>query len=187
MTVLLKRLAAAARVIQASAESIPYPDNEFDVSMGILTIHHWQDLARGLAEMKRVSKHKVVLLSWIDDSPHFWMQDYFPEIREIDREIFPTLKELSSCLGEIKAEIVPIPSDCTDGFMCAYWQRPMEYLKEGVRGAISTFARMKDTDKGIEKLQADIESGAWHRKYGDLMNQSSLDLGYRLVTCYKSS
>ena len=182
-----KRKEATATVIQGYAEDLPFDDNEFDVAMGILTIHHWADIPKGLSEMKRVAKRKIVLLTWIDDSPRYWLENYFPEMRAIDKALFPTLDELDQLLGCISSEIVEIPGDCTDGFMCAYWKRPDAYLNEGVRAAISTFARMQNVEKGLAQLSCDISSGKWHKGHGDLLNLDSLDLGYRLVVCDKDS
>ena len=182
-----KRSHGKAEAILGSAENIPFQDDEFDIAMGILTIHHWQNISRGLAEMKRVAKKKVVLLTWIDDSPRFWIQDYFPEMRDIDRQIFPTLAELESYLGKINVEVVEIPGDCTDGFMCAYWKRPAAYLDHRVRAAISTFSRMKNYEAGLAKLKIDLESGEWRSRYGKLLEASSLDLGYRLVVSERNA
>ena len=182
-----KRGIDKAEAILGSAENIPFQDDAFEIAMGILTIHHWRNLPRGLAEMKRVARRKVVLLTWIDDSPRFWMQDYFPEMRNIDHQIFPTLTELESYLGNIKVEVVEIPEDCTDGFMCAYWKRPAAYLDHRVRAAISTFSRMSDYEAGLAKLKDDLESGEWKSKYGQLLEMNSLDLGYRLVVSEKNA
>lgn len=187
MEMIAKRPGGAAPAVQGPAESMPFADASFDVAMGILTLHHWQNLALGLAEMKRVARDKIVLLTWIDDSPRFWMEDYFPEMRDIDRKIFPTLKTLEAHLGNLRAEIVPIPADCTDGFMGAYWSRPEKYLDAGVRSAISTFARLANPPQGIEALRKDIESGAWHQKYGELKSRNTTDLGYRLVVSEKNA
>ncbi len=182
-----KRSNGNTDTILGSAEIIPFQDNEFDIAMGILTIHHWQNISHGLAEMKRVAKKKVVLLTWIDDSPRFWLQDYLSEMRDIDRQFFPTLKELEAYLGNIKVEVVEIPEDCTDGFMCAYWKRPSAYLDHGVRTAISTFSRMKNYETGLARLKNDLESGKWKSRYGKLLETSNLDLGYRLVVSEKNA
>lgn len=184
---LAKRNTTTATAIQACAENLPFNDNEFDVAMGILTIHHWSDIRQGLSEMRRVAKQKVVLLTWIDDSPKFWLEDYFPAMRVIDKNLFPTLDELDQLLGGISSEIVEVPADCTDGFMCAYWKRPEAYLNEGVRTAISTFARMQDVESGLAQLAGDISSGNWYTKQHNLLTKDSLDLGYRLVVCDKTA
>jgi hypothetical protein len=36
--------------------------------------------------------------------------------------------------------------------------------------------------RAMERLTEDLTSGAWHRRHGDLLDMTELDLGYRLVT-----
>ena len=62
-----------ATTVQGFAEKLPFIDNYLDVAMAILTIHHWSDIPKCFAEMQRVAKRKVVLLTWVDDSPKFWL------------------------------------------------------------------------------------------------------------------
>ncbi|MBW2974842.1 methyltransferase domain-containing protein [Candidatus Woesearchaeota archaeon] len=45
----------------APAESIPYPDNFFDVVISITAIQNFQDIEKGLSEIKRVGKDRFVL------------------------------------------------------------------------------------------------------------------------------
>jgi ubiquinone/menaquinone biosynthesis C-methylase UbiE len=40
----------------AEASSLPYPDNNFDVSICSLSIHHYENLSAVLSEIKRVTK-----------------------------------------------------------------------------------------------------------------------------------
>ena len=172
---------SSAKILHGIAENLPFRDNEFDVSMAILTIHHWSDIQIGLSEMSRVTRKKIVLLTWVGYESGFWLEDYLPEIKDIDLNLFPSLVNLESILGSISVETVDIPHDCTDGFMCAYWRRPSAYLNPEIRKAISTFSRISDTDRNLIKLQDDLESGVWKEKYGYLLQKLSLDLGYRLV------
>ena len=176
-----KRERTKVTLIQGFAENLPFRDNEFDVSMGILTIHHWSDIAMGLQEMLRVSKNKIVLFTWIGYGSDFWLEEYIPEIKGVDEKLFPTLEELNRLLGTISVETIEIPYDCIDGFMCAYWRRPEAYLDPNVRKAISTFSRISDFQEGFNRLQDDINSGMWHKKQSHLLEKESLDLGYRLV------
>jgi ubiquinone/menaquinone biosynthesis C-methylase UbiE len=44
------------RTRQARAESLPFADASFDAVCTRFSAHHWSDLARGLAEMRRVLK-----------------------------------------------------------------------------------------------------------------------------------
>jgi len=62
-TMLGQRGPGAARVVQGSAESLPFAEDEFDAAMAVLTIHHWKDWERGVGEMARVAR-RVVILTW---------------------------------------------------------------------------------------------------------------------------
>jgi len=53
----------SAPVVQAYAEALPFKDNSFECALGVLTIHHWSDIERGLKEAVRVSGRKVKLSS----------------------------------------------------------------------------------------------------------------------------
>jgi SAM-dependent methyltransferase len=177
-----QRSARAAPAVQASAERLPFADGAFDACLAVLTVHHWAAAEEGLREMRRVARQRIVIVTWDPAHPGFWLtRDYFPEILRIDREIFPTIAEIRDTLGEIESTVLPVPHDCTDGFLGGYWRRPEFYLDEGARGAISTFARI-DPRRGLASLAADLGSGAWRRRYRDLLGAHELDIGYRIVT-----
>jgi len=171
----------SAPVIQACAEALPFKDNSFECAMGILTIHHWSNIERGLGEALRVSRGKILLITWIGFVNHFWLLDYFPEMKIIDESMFPSIGQLSDWIGPVESMTVPIPHDCSDGFLCAYWQRPEAYLSEDVRRAISTFSRIHNISEGIARLKADLDSGLWEERYGYLLHEKEIDFGYRLV------
>lgn len=171
---------SAARVVQASAMNLPFADKAFDAAMAILTIHHWPDRDRGLSEMKRISKGPCVVVTWEPPEVPFWLtEDYFPEILEGDRTLFPAWFREPGFKGVVSPLLVP--ADCTDGFMCAYWQRPEMYLNPEVRQAISAFCRGYDYNQGLERLESDLADGTWQHRNGHLMTLRELDLGYRLV------
>jgi hypothetical protein len=52
-----------------------------------------------------------------------------------------------------------------------------------VRDGISVFRLLPpaDVDCAVEQLRADLESGEWARRNGDILERESMDLGYRLV------
>jgi SAM-dependent methyltransferase len=172
-------------VVDASAESLPFADDAFDAAMAVLTMHHWSDVPRGLAEMRRVARLRVVLFTWdpeLEDA--LWLtREYVPRIREQDRRGYPSLSLLRGALGPLRVSAVPIPHDCRDGFLGAYWRRPEAYLDARVRAGISGFARLTECETGeaMERLRRDLESGAWERRWGHLRRLAELDLGYRLV------
>ena len=167
----------------ASAEALPVRDRSVDAALAILTLHHWPDWRAGLRDMARASRRLVVVLTWDPATEGFWLtDDYFPEIVAIDRIILPSISQLAEVLGPVTVQAVPIPHDCTDGFLCAYWRRPRAYLDPRARAAISAFAKLPSADTGLQRLAADLDSGDWHRKHGAVLHSESLDLGYRLVT-----
>jgi SAM-dependent methyltransferase len=182
IVMLSQRLPSAAPAVRAVAEALPFQDEAFDVVLAILTLHHWNDQKRGLEECARVARDRVVILTWDPGAETFWLvRDYFPEIREIDRRIFPAMELLSAVLGSIDVHPLPIPADCVDGFLGAYWQRPEAYLDEAVRAGISSFSGLKSIGPQLERLERDITSGEWERRNVELYHRAELDLGYRLV------
>ena len=98
-----------------------------------------------------------------------------------DRTIFPTRDELERSLGPVDLRPLPIPHDCVDGFLGAYWRRPRAYLDAAVRGAISTFSKLADVEPGLVRLRRDLDDGTWARRHGALLERPEIDLGYRLV------
>lgn len=178
---LRQRDAGAAPAVCASASDLPFRDETFDAALAVLTLHHWPDLGRGLGELRRAARRRVVMLTFDPDFTGFWLVDYFPGIPEIDRRSVPSLSELRRHLGRVSVLDVPIPHDCTDGFLGAYWRRPEAYLEPDVRAAISVFSKLPDVERGVAALRRDLASGAWHRRYGALLGRDALDLGYRLV------
>lgn len=176
-----QRSKSKTAVVQARAEALPFRQDTFDCALAVLTIHHWSDIEQGLREAQRVAKHNVVLLTWIGFTSPFWLLDYLPQIKAIDEPLFPSIEELSAWLGPVRSVVVPIPHDCTDGFLCAYWRRPAAYLDAGVRSAISTFSRVTDVEEGLERLKADLATGLWYERYGGLLTREEIDFGYRVV------
>jgi SAM-dependent methyltransferase len=176
-----QRAPTAARAVRAFASHLPFGDRSFDASLAILTIHHWQQRELGLAEIRRVARDRVVILTWDPDHPGFWLiQDYVPEVRAIDRRIFPSLRDFESLIGPIEVHPLPVPADCADGFLGAYWRRPAIYLDARARAAISTFSTF-DASPGLARLRHDLDDGTWSERHGALLDLPELDIGYRLV------
>lgn len=171
----------AAPAVQGVAERLPFADGAFDAALAVLTVHHWTDWRRGVAEMRRVARGRVVILTIDPARSGFWLHDYFPALRAIDDEMLPPLDAVADALGPAEAWPVPVPWDCSDGFLGAYWRRPERYLDPGARGAISAFARLGDPEPGVARLRADLADGAWGRRNGSLASLPELDLGYRLL------
>lgn len=178
---LAQRAPDAAPCVRGAAEALPLDDASFDAAMAVLTVHHWADWRRGLREMRRVARRRVVLLTFDTEASDFWLtRDYFPEIADHDRRIMPKLAALQEELGTFRSTPVLVPHDCTDGFLGAYWRRPNQYLDQDVRKSMSSFARI-DAQEGLRRLAGDLESGAWRTRNADLLAREALDIGYRLL------
>jgi len=115
------------------------------------------------------------------------VDDYFPEIVDIDRKIFPTIEDYGRALGRVEVQSFPVPHDCVDGFLGAYWRRPHAYLDAGVRAAISAFTKMSPSklESGLERLRRDLADGTWERRYARWLDRAEVDLGYRIVIASK--
>lgn len=177
-----RRPRGAAPAVRAAAEALPFADASFDAAMAILTLHHWSDRARGVRELRRVAA-RVVILTW-DPAIPFWLtEDYLPEVVEADRARFPAPAEIATALGGGDVEVVPIPRDCRDGFLAAYWARPEAYLDPATHDGISTFRRLGHAalSPGLSRLRADLDSGALARRHPELSTLDALDAGYRLI------
>ena len=171
----------AAVSVQGYAENLPFEDNSFDATMAILTVHHWADKAVGMQEVRRVTRGPVVILTFDPSIRGFWLGDYFPELVALDDEQMPQMADYQAWLGSVEISTVPVPHDCQDGFLYAYWRRPHAYLDERLRAAISSFWKIGDLSEGLQRLEDDLTSGAWEERYGTLLEYDEWDFGYRLV------
>lgn len=180
-----QRPADAAPVVRAVADRLPFADGAFDGALALLTVHHWPDVAAGLAEVRRVTDGPVVVFTFDHDvhGEQWLVAEYLPAMLEIDTDV-PRPAELASMLGEgSRVEVVPVPRDCRDGFCHAYWRRPEAYLDPRVRAGISGIARMRpdDVERGMQQMAADLADGTWRARHADLLDRAELDVGYRLV------
>src|SRR5829696_5735408 len=180
---------AAAPVVRAAAEALPFGDDSFDAALVVLSDHHWGDRAAGMAELRRVARRRIVLFNFNPaENGRFWFGAYLPEFLDLveDRYLAPGFweAELAELLGgEPRFERWLIPHDCRDGFFGAYWRRPEAYLDPGVRAGISVFAKVgpEATRRAIGALERDLRDGTWARRNAELLELDALDLGYRIV------
>jgi SAM-dependent methyltransferase len=172
-----------SRRVRGVAEHLPFRNNSFDASLGVFTVHHWSDQGAGLAELQRVSRRQVILTFDERMERAYWLNDYWPVTEQHDGAWIATVEAVARPLGTDRVEVVPVPHDCQDGFMAAYWRRPERYLDPAARANISGLALLSpaEAEAGARRLADDLESGAWHERYGHLLALEELDAGYRLV------
>lgn len=180
-----QRPAHLSCAIDAVAGALPFADKSFDAGMATFTVHQWPDLKAGLAEMRRVTRGPIAILSCDpDELDRFWLNDYAPETIAVEAVRYPRIDAIVEALGG-NAEVlpVPIPLDCSDGFGEAYYGRPERLLDPGARLANSawSFVDASVGDRFVADLARDLESGDWDRRYGHLRTQPEFDGSLKLI------
>lgn len=180
-----QRPPGAAPALQAHAENLPIADQQFDVAMALVTLHHWTDWQAGVLEMLRVARRVVVL--HFDPGVHarFWLaRDYLPELVDVWAAV-PSAQEVAAAVGpDAETRVLPVPGDCVDGFLPAYWRRPEAYLDADVRQTMSGLQLLdpKVLSRGISALRRDLADGTWRTRNKALLDQETLDVGWRLIS-----
>ncbi|MGN8022559.1 class I SAM-dependent methyltransferase [Phyllobacterium sp. 22229] len=171
--------------VDGVAENLPFPDQSFDASMATFTVHQWPDLAAGLAEMRRVTRGVILILSCDPDELHrSWLAEYAPEMIAVEARRYPSMRSIRDGLGG-RAEIipVPIPLNCIDGFGEAYYGRPERLLEKGARLANSawSFVDPSVAERFVDRLGDDLDTGVWDAMYGSLRKQPFFEGSLRLI------
>jgi hypothetical protein len=170
------------------AEELPLDDQSIGASMATLTVHQWRERATGLAELLRVTRGAIVIMTFDGDLLHrFWLGQYAPEVIDAERSRYMPMDELCRALSPAgrtaRVHAVPIPIDCTDGFTEAYYARPERFLDLAVTKSQSAwnfvapeaFARFQRT------LAEDLRSGAWDARYAAWRTMPTFDGSLRLI------
>ncbi|MBB3664306.1 SAM-dependent methyltransferase [Prauserella sediminis] len=181
---MLAQRAGAVPAVQAVAEQLPLRDRAADVTLAVLTVHHWRDWRRGLAELRRTSHRQVIVAYETRLHAEFWLtREYIPEIARLEASR-PSATDIADELGADDVTALPVPWDFADGVFPAHWRRPEAYLDARVRRNCSALAQTDEAavSRGIERLREDLASGRWHERHRDLLGRDELDVGFRLVT-----
>jgi hypothetical protein len=174
--------------IRGVAEALPLDDKSVDAAMASMTVHQWSDPAKGVAELRRVSRGPVVILSPDPEiQPRFWLYDYAPGLAAAKQRRYPPMKLIASWLGgRVRAEAATIPFDCSDGVCEAFYGRPERLLDPAVRKAQSSwgFLAPGEEERSIRALETDLKSGRWDERHGHLRAQPAYEGALTLVVGY---
>ncbi|MCC5624529.1 class I SAM-dependent methyltransferase [Nostoc sp. CHAB 5715] len=171
------------------AENLPLPDKSVDGIVCILAIHHFTHLEKAFQEMQRIIRDGTIVLLTFDIrlAQKIWLYDYFPFLWEDALRFLPLNEQINLIQRNTKrrVEAIPLllPYDLSDLFAAAGWRRPELYLEPEVRAGISSFALANQdlVEQGVKLLAADLTSGEWTKKYGNIHNLTEIDIGYRFI------
>ena len=166
------------------AEDLPFAANAFEASMAILSVHHWPDLQRGLAEMRRVTSGPVVVMTFDPNAPtDFWLKDYVPEMHAVEMRRYGPIDRIVQGLGGADVHTVPVTRACQDAFQAALYARPEWFLRAEVRAAQSAWSHLPAgvEARAMADLANDLRSGAWDERYGHLRTAPTVMCQLRMV------
>jgi len=163
--------------IDATAEQLPFEDGQFDAAMATFTVHQWADLRAGLAELRRVTRGPIAILTCDPQRVReFWLDEYAPDVLAAEARRYPAIAAVEDGLGcEVERIRVPIPLDCIDGFNEAYYGRPEGLLDERARLACSawSFVAAPVAQASVQRLGDDLRAGSWDARWGALRSTPS--------------
>lgn len=169
------------------AGDLPFADDTFDAAMTTFSLHEWHDLERGLAEVRRVTRGPIVVLTFDPDRiERSWLAEYAPEVLAAEARRHPALPRIADALGDdtVTSTPLPIPFTCVDGFAEAYYARPERLLDPGVRQADPAWGLVDEftVRRSVAALRAALESGEWDRRHGSLRIRPTYEGSVVLVT-----
>ena len=176
--------------VNSPAENILLNDNIVDGTIIINAIHHFKNLAQAFYEVNRISKPGPLLILTFDPMicRKIWLYDYWPHLRTYIDEYYLNINILKELLRkifdtEIEEIAYNIPIDFEDTFASALWGRPHLLLEEKRRSAMSLFNFMdsKQLKYGLKRLENDLLTKKWEKKYSYLSGLDSYDVGYRFL------
>jgi ubiquinone/menaquinone biosynthesis C-methylase UbiE len=74
-------------LIQSVGEYLPFKDDSFDIIISITAIHNFDDLKKGLREIKRVAKDKIIISTLKRSSKNNLIEKEIMKLFKIDKII----------------------------------------------------------------------------------------------------
>lgn len=140
------------RYLAGQAEAIPLAADSVDMVLTCLSFHHVRDRAAGAAEIGRVLKRGGRYMTYTpfsDRFPDIHWHRFFPEAREVEKRMFPSLGEIEALFAGAGLKTVSLNriQHSTAPSLAAFRERL------SLR-AISTFEHMSEADiqRGFARL-----------------------------------
>ena len=100
-------------------ETLPFPDGAFDIVSCRFAFHHFPDPKKALLEMKRVSRHSIVLVDGVssEDPEKSQFHNGIEKMRDPSHVRINTLNEIENMFEDIGASIKDI----------SHWEIPQDF------------------------------------------------------------
>jgi SAM-dependent methyltransferase len=155
-----------------SAEQVPAADGHFAGAIATLTVHHWQDIPRAMAELCRVlaaGGRLVVFTSTPEQMQGYWLHHYFPGMMQASIQQMPdaarvTEAAITAGFTPVAKELYVVRPDQQDHFLYTGKERPELYFDNSIRNGISSFAALahaEEVGNGLAQLRRDLDTGAF--------------------------
>jgi hypothetical protein len=183
---MIRQRISTVQVVKSSAERLPLSDGFADGSMAIMSVHHWRDCERGLLELKRISRKRVVVVS-VDPVliGNSWLISYFPDVIEIERKRNPSVEWMEEILGKrCDRYRVKVRRDSSDLFLEACLLRPEMYLDARVRMVQSAWASVDNNvlKCNLNRLRHDLDQKTWSRNVDKQFLDSTVESSVSILT-----
>lgn len=177
--------------IQGTAEEFKL-NKQFESGLASLTLHHWGDIERGIANFQKHLQHGaplVIFTSSPEQMETYWLKEYFPRMLKDSCDSMPSISEVVAALEKagftsIHQEKYFVKPDLKDQFLQCGKDQPELYFREDIRKGISSFQSFSYADEiesGLAKLRSDIDSGKW-KEIRNLYNSDLGDYSFLIAT-----
>jgi ubiquinone/menaquinone biosynthesis C-methylase UbiE len=141
------------RIVNASAETLPFRSGAFDYVYSSFAYHHFADKHAAFAETERVLRRLGVFrIRHIDaaNMPRWWVYEFFPGTRDVDALRFWPLGDLRGALDALGFDVEVSTERVVER------RTVQDILEEARRRVVSQLAILEDGDydDGIARLES---------------------------------
>jgi ubiquinone/menaquinone biosynthesis C-methylase UbiE len=155
-----------AIAIRADAHRLPFRPGSFDAAVAVNVLHHLEDLAAALIELRRVVRRGAALQAVVRENlQSLWYRHYFPEMDEVLLPLHPPLGAVIGALlkagfAHVRAKAVTYSGVADLTFESAR-TRPELLFDASFRDATSGFRRLPPgaVARGLAELRRDLDAG----------------------------